>query len=285
MKFSIFLESHGLETGKPITFEYSRNKEPSPKNIPGDPYQQKIEPAGIYVTQGKNKLPNYENGTMTFNNPLVLPLNKVEGNIYDENSWKMVLYKEYGKKGKNLSKHLVKMGFDGIITYDKYGMNEIVSLKPFMGLVTEDRTDEQRKFLHILKDIRKKGGEWLDVDDVMKYIMDLSKHGVSYSKGELNIREIRTQLLNGGYYYVLHDIPLDKLYISKDTEELIRGSQLDDPRIVKDKTKQPIVVSTVDGNDFFVVDGRHRVIKARNDGDTQIQAYIPLKTFGKYFYK
>ena len=69
---------------------------------------------------------------MRFENPLVLPLNKVEGNIYDDNSWKMSLFKKYNKKGKDLSKHLVKIGFDGIITYDKYGPSEIISLKPFI---------------------------------------------------------------------------------------------------------------------------------------------------------
>jgi hypothetical protein len=132
MKFSKFFESIEFETGKPVTFEYSRNTEPSPKNIPNDPYQQKIEPQGIYVTQGKTDFPGYESGTMTFNNPLVLPLNAKEGNVYDDNSWKMRLYKEYGKKGKALSKHLAKLGFDGIITYDKYGPSEIVSLKPFL---------------------------------------------------------------------------------------------------------------------------------------------------------
>jgi hypothetical protein len=131
MKFSLFLESQ-FETGNPATFDYSRNTEPSPKNIPNDPYQQKIEPHGVYVTQGKSDLPNHESGTLTLNNPLVLPLNSVEGNGYDQNSWKMNLYKQFKKKGKALSRHLVQLGYDGIITYDKYGTSEIVSLKPFL---------------------------------------------------------------------------------------------------------------------------------------------------------
>jgi hypothetical protein len=132
VKFSKFLESVVFRTGEPITFEYMRNMESSPKNIPNDPYQQQIEPHGIYVTQGKTDLPGYEFGTMTLNNPLVVPINSVEGNVYDENSWKMNLYKQYKKKGKALTKHLVNLGYDGIITYDKYGTSEIVSFKPFL---------------------------------------------------------------------------------------------------------------------------------------------------------
>jgi hypothetical protein len=129
MSFKRFLEqSMSFETGKPAKFEYMRNLEPSPKNIPGDPYQQKIEPAGKYMSQGKTDAPNYESGTMVFVNPLVLPLNTTEGNIYDENSWKMRLYKKFKKKGKALTQHLLKLGYDGIITYDKYGTSEIVSL-------------------------------------------------------------------------------------------------------------------------------------------------------------
>jgi len=120
-----------FQTGKPVTISYMRNTASS-KKIPNDPYQQEFEPAGIYMSQGTTELPGYETGTITFEKPLVIPFNSVEGNGYDDTSWKMQLYKQYNLTGKNLSKKLASFKFDGIITYDKYGTSEIVSLKPFL---------------------------------------------------------------------------------------------------------------------------------------------------------
>jgi hypothetical protein len=127
------------ETGKPITIKYMKNLTPSPKNISGDPYQQKIEPHGNYIsynegyiTPDQAKEMNMELGEVTFNNPLVMEFNTSGESAYDETSWKARLVGKFKKKGKALSRHLIKLGHDGIITYDKYGYTEIVSFKNFI---------------------------------------------------------------------------------------------------------------------------------------------------------
>lgn len=133
--FKNFLETHA-ETGQQITIKYIRRLEKAPK-IKGDEFQQSIEPHGTYLSHNDGNLSiadakrmNAEVGNVTFENPLVLPWN-AEGGGYDENSWKMVLAKKYKKKGRALTKAIIKDGYDGIITTDKYGFSEIVSFKDF----------------------------------------------------------------------------------------------------------------------------------------------------------
>lgn len=146
----------------------------------------------------------------------------------------------------------------------------------------ENRTAEQRQFLDVFKDLRKSGNRPEDVDSIMKYIQNMSKAGVSYSNGNINDKEIRNQLLQGGYYYVKTEVPVDKLFIHPDTEKLIRDNESENP---SDKDHQkPIVTSTVDGHDFFVVDGRHRTIKAKSENKKTIEAVVPLKIYAKYFH-
>ena len=137
MSFRRYIKENIAETGKPITLKFSRNTEKSPPAPSGDPYQQKIEPHGTYLSHNDSNMSsedakriNRELGVIEFKNPLVMPFNKTEGG-YDENSWKMVLFKEYKKKGRTLTKELIRKGFDGVITYDKYGFSEIVSFKDF----------------------------------------------------------------------------------------------------------------------------------------------------------
>lgn len=136
MKFKQFLENTKAETGKPITINFIRSAEKSPK-IQGDPFQQSIEPHGTYLSHNDGNLSseeanrmNREVGVIEFKNPLVIPFNE-KGGGYDENSWKSVLVSKYKKKGRMLTKTLMKLGFDGIITFDKYGFSEIVSFQDF----------------------------------------------------------------------------------------------------------------------------------------------------------
>lgn len=136
-----------LKTGEPVTFDYIRNTEKAP--YLGERFQQDIEPAGKYilfvdrlatpieyfdkVAPGK-----WESGTASFKNPLVIRLTKPdEGPIYDESSWKAQLHRAYGKKGKALTKALIKDGYDGVITISMAGPSgtpshpsEIVCLRP-----------------------------------------------------------------------------------------------------------------------------------------------------------
>ena len=65
-----------LKTGQPVAFDYHRNTEKAPKPPPGDPYGQKVEPAGRYMNHDhepeRAALPNWEKGQVTFSNPLVI---------------------------------------------------------------------------------------------------------------------------------------------------------------------------------------------------------------------
>jgi hypothetical protein len=130
-----------FKTGEPVTFDYVRNTAAAPKVGPDDRYQQKIEPAGRYIShvdkeQWGPEQPNQTRGSMTFNKPLVLHMNTggPDAPLYDENSWKARLQEAYGgKKGKALSRALAKEGFDGIVTVEttKRGSytSEIVDLR------------------------------------------------------------------------------------------------------------------------------------------------------------
>jgi hypothetical protein len=128
-----------FKTGVPVTFRMMRNLTPAPKPRKGtDDYQQKIEPAGRYMSHDAggtgyaNPLPNHAYEEVTFRNPLVVPLNTGDGSgrIYDDNSWKMNLSREFGgKKGAALSNAVARAGHDGIVTVDKYGTSEIVDLR------------------------------------------------------------------------------------------------------------------------------------------------------------
>jgi len=126
-----------FSTGKPVEFNFLRNPERAPRPGPEDTFQQKIEPAGRYVVHsetepsGPGAALNWESGKLRFENPLVLPENSVPGGrIYDENSWKVALSKQFGgKTGRALTSAIKKAGFDGIVTLDAKGnTGEIVDL-------------------------------------------------------------------------------------------------------------------------------------------------------------
>ena len=127
------VKSQGIlfKTGKPVSFTVIHNKEKAP--YMGSRYQQDIEPVGYYCLQsrGGQTPEGFESVKVTLKNPLVLYLNLNQDRIYDDNSWKAQLVKEFGLKGKLLTKFLVKDGYDGIITVDKKHneTSEIVLLK------------------------------------------------------------------------------------------------------------------------------------------------------------
>lgn len=117
-----------------ITMTYIHIKNNGPVNIPGMDFGQSIEPAGEYMQmdteQGKYKidLPNYEYGTITFKNPLIL-----EHKNTSSTGWKKDLSDMFGgKKKKALSNAIKKAGYDAVMTYDtvngKREWNEIVNL-------------------------------------------------------------------------------------------------------------------------------------------------------------
>ena len=105
-----------FSTGVPVTFTYARSTEAAPDM--GETYQQHIEPAGRYMVHPTTagETPGFEQGEVTFENPLVLRLSK-GSKIYGPQGWKAVLSNRYGgKTGEELSQAIRDDGYDGIVT-------------------------------------------------------------------------------------------------------------------------------------------------------------------------
>lgn len=122
-----------FKTGKPVTFNYMRNTQPAPKHPDPSRFGQDIEPSGKYMIldtkpdRTKEYFPEMEQGTITFKNPIVIENVTTTG---EPEGWKSRLSVAFGgKKGKALTKELIKKGHDGIITVDKDHTSEIISLK------------------------------------------------------------------------------------------------------------------------------------------------------------
>lgn len=119
-----------FETGKPITFEFLRNKESA--GYYGKLYSQDIEPKGMYMISKEVSGPvsdMWNVGTVKFDNPLVI-------RFVDTHQWKKDLVDAFHVKGKSLSNKLLKLGYDAIVTVDDKGNTwEIVNLKPVQGII------------------------------------------------------------------------------------------------------------------------------------------------------
>lgn len=111
-----------FETGVPVSFDFLRGTESAPYF--GAQYQQDIEPAGRYMLlrgpwHPKEPQPGFEYGAIRFEKPLVIAFNSDPDppKLYNETSWKANLSRAYGnKKGRALSRALMKDGYDGIVT-------------------------------------------------------------------------------------------------------------------------------------------------------------------------
>lgn len=123
-----------FETGRPVRFRFVRNTEKSP--YMGERFGQDVEPRGRYLLHNPDPgdLPRkWEAGEVEFQKPLVLKM--VSGGrdepIYGPQGWKARLSRSFGgRKGKWLSCHLRKLGYDGIVTCDGDAYTrEIVDLR------------------------------------------------------------------------------------------------------------------------------------------------------------
>lgn len=114
----------------PVTFPYLRNTEQA--GYFGGTYGQDVEPHGRYLTYHDGPKPDgdrWEAGEVSFKNPLHMDFG---GGYGDESNWKHQLSRQFGgKKGKALSRAVVRAGHDAIITHDEYGPSEIVDLTSF----------------------------------------------------------------------------------------------------------------------------------------------------------
>lgn len=120
-----------IKTGEPIRLNYVHNKESATKLFgnptPDSPYGRWHEPSGKYITH-TNYIPEpsdtMESGIVEFKNPLVIDNNDLQ--------WKKELSDRYGgKRGKALSKALIKDGYDGVITIERGHTSEILDLTSF----------------------------------------------------------------------------------------------------------------------------------------------------------
>ena len=129
-----------FETGVPVTFEYMRNLERA--GYFGPRFQQDIEPAGRYLLfrdRAATRLPHWEFGRVSFNKPLVIAFNTGKSQVYDDNSWKAQLQRAYGTLGKDLSRKLLKEGYDGIVTVELGPNGRPVSTREIVDLTVVSR--------------------------------------------------------------------------------------------------------------------------------------------------
>ncbi len=128
----------GFKTGEPVTFNYVHSTESATKifGIPSRdaPFGRGYEPSGRYIISvSKKAKPSRKGmitGEVTFDNPLVIDNKNLK--------WKKELSDAYGGlTGKELSKALIRDGYDGVVTVDisdkpnKTHISEILDLTTF----------------------------------------------------------------------------------------------------------------------------------------------------------
>jgi ribosomal protein S18 acetylase RimI-like enzyme len=110
-----------------VTMPYIRNNGGVRQWAGPDDYAQKVEPWGRYMSDGQYATgtphPGWERGNVSFENPLYMP--------HNDGNWKHDLSQAHGgATGQALSDALIAKGHDGIVTHDKYGIGEMVDIRP-----------------------------------------------------------------------------------------------------------------------------------------------------------
>ena len=133
MEKTVIESGNTFKTGKAVTFNDMRNTQPAPRHPDPSRFGQDIEPSGKYMIldtkpeRTKEYFPEMEQGSITFKNPIVIENITTTG---EPEGWKSRLSVAFGgKKGKALTKELIKKGYDGIVTVDNDHTSEIISLK------------------------------------------------------------------------------------------------------------------------------------------------------------
>jgi hypothetical protein len=120
-----------FRTGHPARFSYAHNTESAPHF--GTTFGQHIEPAGYYVLHVEPSAPptrGWVRGTARVRRPLVLELT-LGPETYGPLGWKARLSRAMGnRKGAALSRELVRLGYDAIVTVKAGETREIVLLRP-----------------------------------------------------------------------------------------------------------------------------------------------------------
>lgn len=111
-----------------VQLPYMRNNGGMRKHWTPEDFGQNTEPWGRYMSEdpaphGPPLQQNWERGQVEFDNPLYVP--------HNYGNWKQELSQAHGGlTGQDLSQVLLDKGHDGVITHDKYGIGEIVDIRP-----------------------------------------------------------------------------------------------------------------------------------------------------------
>lgn len=117
------------EGGREVTIPYLKINNGTNKTI-GD-FGQDIEPTGNYITYNDHRFKiesdTFYYGFISFKNPLIVDFINTTST-----GWKRVVSELFNnKKGRTLSKAIIKAGYDCIITIDGDNISEIVDLTNF----------------------------------------------------------------------------------------------------------------------------------------------------------
>lgn len=111
-----------------VSLPYLRNNNGMRQHWTSDEFGQVVEPWGRYMSPDSDSqhLPlqrGWERGSVDFDNPLYVP--------HEYGAWKQKLSEQFGGlTGHELSQALLDKGHDGVITHDKFGLGEIVDIRP-----------------------------------------------------------------------------------------------------------------------------------------------------------
>lgn len=184
----------GDKPADPMTIKFAHRRGGSGVNQ-GATYGQDIEPAGRYLTDatpgGNFPESDYDTGEITFGKPLHLNWGTDYAN---DDSWKRRLSAAYdGKTGRDLSQAVRDDGYDAIVTYDKYGSNEIVDLSMFDPKGTTPKEKVASKNNDVAKETDKGVPESTQggiVEDMNSTIQPIITPGVKYGHGKPSLRAL-----------------------------------------------------------------------------------------------
>lgn len=174
---------------------------------------------------------------------------------------------EYARDlGSTARSELIRAGYDGVkykndveggISWIAFQPNQI---KSALSSAYTDDPDITKESLY-------------ESDRKVSTPSQLIKYIDRHTNGALNYSLLR-KYLNKSKYYILSDVPLYKLNIQD--EDLV-SYDIKSPF----ESDLPIVID----NDYFVVDGRHRAVNAKNKGEKTISAWIPHEILKEEKYK
>lgn len=159
----------------------------------------------------------------------------------------------------------------------KKGQTEDEAVKAFLSKV-ESKEHKPKKKVEFEKQIQQvsSGKEFSDLLDKAKMnniakMYQIIDHN---SQGQLNADAIKEELAKAGNYYIKTEIDIKDLAIQDEHKVLSENKE----RNIELKDEEtPIIV----GQDGFIIDGRHRTLKAKELGKKTIHAYVPAETYYK----